>query len=154
MASQVRKTLAFAPWTPFGSGPFTIRFTLANEPDEFPANNVLSMVVIKTGLATSGAVPQGFVLAANYPNPFNSRTAIHLVLPMAGKLEVSIYSSTGQPVWSWQELRAQAGERELLWDGQSDQQASVASGVYFCRVSLTNAEAVSQSATIKMLLLK
>ena len=70
-----------------------------------------------------------------YPNPFNSSVSLRYRVDEPGRVQVAIYSITGQLVrrLSSQE-RAVPGLYSVTWDGLSDGGAHVASGVYFVRV--------------------
>jgi len=67
----------------------TILWALGREGD------IASNVGIET---REGAVPEGFVLGANYPNPFNPATVIPFGLPVAGDVRLTVYNMLGQEV--------------------------------------------------------
>jgi hypothetical protein len=48
----------------------------------------------------------------------------------------------------------EAGEHAVLWDGMSDDRRTVASGVYFYRLTVGDAASVQASTARKMLLLR
>jgi hypothetical protein len=84
-----------------------------------------------TAVAIEQATPSGFVLGANYPNPFNPATTIPLSVPDGAEaVDVAIYNLLGQlvrQVWSGP---LAAGEHRLTWDGRDGQGQPVASGAY------------------------
>jgi len=87
--------------------------------------------------------PTDFAVYQNYPNPFNPSTKIRFDMPEAGQYSVSIYNVAGQKV---KEFNGSAGNEtvELEWDA-----STVASGMYFYKVSMNGF-----TATKKMVLLK
>ena len=156
MAGMTRRIISFALWTPSGASPFTFRFEIKNTPDQYPANNVTSVNArFKTDvMVDEPKLPDHCLSVNNYPNPFNHRTTIHLIVPISGKVNMKIFSSVGQPVWSWQQDWLEAGEHQLTWDGENDRHQPAASGIYFCHVELRATGGVEQTFTGKMVMLK
>ena len=91
-----------------------------------------------TGLAESWS------LGAPYPNPFNSRVRIPLVLPDAASANASltIHNSLGQEVARFGRNQLRSGE--VVWNADRH-----TSGIYFVRL-----EVVGEAQTAKLLLLK
>jgi hypothetical protein len=89
------------------------------------------------------------ITLSNSPNPFNSATTIRFNLPVPGKVNVTIYSITGQKVRVLEDNIMEAGEHRYTWNGYSEQQHAVPSGLYFCRLTAGN-----QSVTHKIILVK
>ena len=70
-----------------------------------------------------------------YPNPFNSSVNLRYHLNEPGRVDVAVYSITGQLVRRLlSEDNAQPGSYSVAWDGLSDGGAQVASGMYLVRV--------------------
>ena len=88
-------------------------------------------------------------LMQNYPNPFNPTTTIDYSLPEASKVRLDIYNVKGQLVRTLLNGDMPAGMHSMLWDGRDNNNAAVASGVYFYRVSSPKA-----TQTKRMLLMK
>ena len=97
----------------------------------------------------AGSLPTSFALEQNYPNPFNPTTEIPLALPVDSYVELSVYNVLGQTVITLVSGEMPAGHHLISWDGTDADGGSVASGVYFYRIS-----ADSFKATKKMMLLK
>ncbi len=76
-------------------------------------------------------VPDEFMVTAPYPNPFNSTTCISIRLPETTKLEVTVFSVTGQRVVKLANGRYQAGSHTLTFDA-----SNLASGLYFIRATV------------------
>jgi hypothetical protein len=92
---------------------------------------------------------QRLALAQNVPNPFNPRTEIRFELPREQLVQLRIYNLEGKLVCTLLSGRQPAGRHSVVWSGENDQGARVASGLYFYRLSTEGGE-----LTRKMLLLK
>jgi hypothetical protein len=94
-------------------------------------------------------IPPDFALRQNYPNPFNPTTTITYSLPEAARVQLDIYNLKGQLVKTLVNGDEPAGMHSVVWDGRDSNNAAVASGVYFYRVSTPQA-----TQTKRMLLMK
>lgn len=94
-------------------------------------------------------IPPEFSLRQNYPNPFNPTTTIAYSLPEAAKVRLDIYNVKGQLVKTLVNAEMPAGMHSVVWNGRDSNNAAVASGVYFYRVSSPKA-----TQTKRMLLMK
>ncbi|HOY45495.1 MAG TPA: glycoside hydrolase family 3 N-terminal domain-containing protein [bacterium] len=77
--------------------------------------------------------PGRFLLAANYPNPFNAATTITCSLPdgnKGGRLSLTISDARGRIVRRLEALPAGA-EHRFTWDGRDESGLPVPSGLYF-----------------------
>jgi len=90
-----------------------------------------------------------FLLGQNYPNPFNPETNISFALEEAGKVEIAIFNAKGQKVRTLVEGNYTAGEHIVNWNGRTDEQEDVPSGVYYYRMNSN-----TQYKHRKMILLK
>ena len=99
--------------------------------------------------AVAEALPAGFALTGNYPNPFNPSTTISFTLPSSGAAALSIYSITGQKIRDLVNGPLSAGAHSVAWDGLDDSGKAVSSGVYLSRLVQGNL-----TATGRMLLAK
>jgi len=102
-----------------------------------------------TGVEEQRNLPQNIALSQNYPNPFNANTVINYALPVSGQVSLDIFNILGQKVNSLFDGYQQAGYQSLIWDGRDASGGSVASGIYFYR--LTTPE---KQITKRMLMLK
>ncbi|HPS40028.1 MAG TPA: FlgD immunoglobulin-like domain containing protein [Candidatus Cloacimonadota bacterium] len=93
--------------------------------------------------------PTDFSLRQNYPNPFNPSTTISFSLHEASKVRLDIYNVKGQLVKTLVNGDEPTGMHSVVWDGRDNNNAAVASGVYFYRVSTPQA-----TQTKRMLLIK
>ena len=94
-------------------------------------------------------IPPEFSLRQNYPNPFNPSTTISFSLHEASKVRLDIYNVKGQLVKTLVNGDEPAGMHSVVWGGKDSNDAAVASGVYFYRVSTPQA-----TQTKRMLLMK
>ena len=88
-------------------------------------------------------------LAQNYPNPFNPSTTIKYSLASDSHSELAIYNLKGQKVRQLYSGNQAKGTFSVVWDGMDNNGRSVASGVYFYRLTLDK-----QQIERRMLLLK
>ncbi|UCB53008.1 MAG: T9SS type A sorting domain-containing protein [Candidatus Zixiibacteriota bacterium] len=73
-----------------------------------------------------------------YPNPFCTSSLIRFSLSGEGctKTTLKIYNILGREVRTLVDEQKCAGDYEILWDGKDDRGMEVASGVYFCRLTV------------------
>ena len=113
-----------------------------------PNNTVVNLIVTGNMATPTGSIPfRGTksvtvlsgghaVQASAYPNPFNPETSIALTLKNSGPVTVRIYSLDGRLVRTLMEGEfAQAGTREVRWNGIDNQGNHVPSAVYFVKAS-------------------
>jgi len=117
-------------------------------------DNGLFVFSVETGNSPrsqdKGAVPApGIVLEQNAPNPFNPETRITFHLEGPAHAELRIFDTRGGLVRTLVSGSLDAGAHSERWDGRDDRGRSVASGVYFYRLS-----ARGERLTRRMLLLK
>ena len=96
-----------------------------------------------------GALPSAPLLAQNAPNPFNPRTKISFVLPVAGEASLAVYDVDGRLVRTLAGGWLEAGERVVTWDGDDDRGGRVASGLYFCRLRVGDRTLVRKMTLLK-----
>lgn len=101
-----------------------------------------------TGDEASGT-PKAFELFQNVPNPFNPSTTIRFDLPDAGPVRLRIYDVKGALVATLLDGYVEEGTGEVVWTGKGSDGRSVASGIYFYRLT-----AGGFTETKKMVLLR
>lgn len=79
-------------------------------------------------------LPKEFALAQNYPNPFNPSTRIEFALPQAADVNLTVYNILGEKVKTLVNEHMNAGIHFVTFDGNDDNNNSVASGIYFYRI--------------------
>lgn len=128
--------VSFALTAPTGSGTlrdYIVRSTGRYQPD----------------YTTDEPLPDKFHLYSNYPNPFNPITTISFDLPVASHVKLEIYNLLGQRIVTLIDGSRVAGQHQVIWNGLDNVGNSVASGVYFYRLTKDN-----YAVTKKMVLLR
>jgi hypothetical protein len=97
----------------------------------------------------SSEVPADFSLGQNYPNPFNPVTKIRYAIARAGDVKLIVYDALGRNVSELVNEKQSPGTYEVLFDALSVKSGTLASGVYFYRLT-----AGDFSQTKKLLLIK
>ena len=95
------------------------------------------------------AIPTGYTLNQNHPNPFNPETVVPFSLPQRGEIHLAIYNTLGQEIRLLTSGIKEAGFHRITWDGKNQNGQTLASGIYFARL-----QAGSNSSVRKMMLLK
>jgi hypothetical protein len=86
-------------------------------------------------LPDPSALPRALDLEQNFPNPFNSETAIHFSVSAPGAIvSLRIYDVAGRLVAKLLDDEKVIGTRVVRWNGQDRNGEDVASGVYFYRL--------------------
>ena len=117
------------PRRDLGSGPPTLELVHARFND--------GRITARVGAPDAGepARPGTFVLHPNHPNPFNTATVIGFDLATQGYTEVDVVDVLGQRVRRLAAAYLAAGPGQVRWDGMSDDDRPVATGVYLVRLS-------------------
>ena len=90
------------------------------------------------------SLPEQFVTAACYPNPFNPQTTIKYTISMPGLVKVTVFNALGQSVREYDIGFKQQGSHDLVFNARD-----LTSGLYFYKV-----ESGKASVTEKMLFMK
>ena len=85
-----------------------------------------------------------------YPNPFNPETTAYLNLAKAGNLKLTVFNIKGEKVRTIVDKEFSAGEHHITWNGKDDNNASVASGIYFIFADADNGDFTSVRKIILM----
>ncbi len=102
-----------------------------------------------TGVDDGVSVAFNTSLGQNHPNPFNPKTEIRFSLAQAGAASLKIYDAQGRLVKVLVDGVVQAGEREVVWNGDDANGRPVASGMYFYKL-----QTEEQNISKRMVLLK
>ena len=90
-----------------------------------------------------------YSLLQNYPNPFNPITRISYILDVEGDYSITIFDLQGKLVKNLISNYGEEGSYSVIWNGTSNDDQKVASGVYICRL-----EKINGTINHKMLMLK
>lgn len=90
------------------------------------------------------SLPEQFVTATCYPNPFNPQTTIRYTVSMPGLVKITVFNALGQKVRDYDFGFTQQGTHEFIFDA-----SDLTSGLYFYKVDSGKA-----SVTEKMLFMK
>lgn len=88
----------------------------------FPQKGILTTSV--------SLIPIKLDLLPNFPNPFNPETKIRFGLPNEERIELSIYSITGEKIVTLLNDQLEKGYHTVVWNGKDENGRSVASGIY------------------------
>ncbi len=94
-------------------------------------------------------LPTKFMLHQNYPNPFNPSTIISYDLPVKANVTIAIYNVLGQRIKVFEQGPQSAGPHSVTWEATDSNGKSVASGMYFYKITAGDFQ-----ASRKMVLLK
>jgi flagellar hook assembly protein FlgD len=83
------------------------------------------------------------------PNPFNPMTTIAFNLPESQRVRVEVYDLTGRRIAVVADGMFNAGENRLTWRGTDNGGRSMASGVYFVRVTGPGVELKQRAMLLK-----
>ena len=86
--------------------------------------------------------PMGFVLGANYPNPFNPATVIPYELAAASQVRLEVFNLLGQRVATLVDGAQAAGAHRAVWNATDAAGKAVSAGVYVYRLTV---DGVSQT---------
>jgi hypothetical protein len=91
-------------------------------------------LVPSTAVVEQHSQVEDFKLENAYPNPFNAATVISLSLQKKSRVRLEVFSITGRLVKTLASEELPSGQYRFSWDGIDENQQSVASGVYICRL--------------------
>ena len=110
------------------------------------------IVLVKHPVAVAelnSALPRGYVLSQNRPNPFNGTTTIPYQLPEAASVALEVWNSLGQRVRLLVDDYQPAGYYTAVWDGKDQSGQDVSSGVYLCRLQAGNFVATTRIVLVR-----
>lgn len=99
--------------------------------------------------AGSSLVPLATELMQNYPNPFKAHTNISWVLGKDEPVRIDIYNQRGQKVATLFDGMGKKGRQSISWDAKDASGKSVASGIYFYRLSASQESKIQKMIVIK-----
>jgi len=105
-------------------------------------------------LVVEPPLPEKYLLAQNFPNPFNPNTWIPYALPEVSYVIIRIYNISGQLVRTLDLGDKPAGvhftkQQAAYWDGRNEAGKAVVSGVYFYNIRAGNFSATRRMVIVK-----
>ena len=79
-------------------------------------------------------IPKDFTLEGNYPNPFNSVTAVKFGIPQTARVKITVFDILGRNVRIIADREFAPGYHSILWDGNDGSYRAVSSGIYLIRM--------------------
>ncbi len=76
-------------------------------------------------------------LGSNYPNPFHAQTSIDYTVVEPGRVRIDVYNLSGKRVSNLVDKEVMPGEYTITWDGTDINGASLQSGIYIYKMSLS-----------------
>jgi len=98
---------------------------------------------------SNGHTARGFKVYPNYPNPFNSSTAICYQLSAVSKVDLSIYNLLGQKVATLISKKQPAGQYKVNWNGTDKFGQNLASGIYVYQVKIEKYQKSNKCVLLK-----
>ncbi len=93
-------------------------------------------------------LPPAFSLGQNYPNPFAGSTAIPFRIDSPARISIMVHDVLGRIVATVFEGRQQPGEHTVRFE------SSLSSGIYFCRLTISDGSGRQRSVTNRMMVVK
>ena len=91
-------------------------------------------VLFETSRIVTPALPLS--LSQNFPNPFNPSTTISYYLPKDSPVTLSVYDVSGRRIADLVGRVEKKGRHSVMWNGKDGEGSSVASGIYFSRLTV------------------
>jgi hypothetical protein len=82
--------------------------------------------------------PIGYYLSQNYPNPFNPSTKIDFRIEEFGFVTLKVYDVLGNEISTLVNEEMSAGDYEVVFNVDTNRDASLPSGVYFYQLKAGN----------------
>ena len=90
----------------------------------------ICMVLMANDESGNTALPSEYRISNNYPNPFNPTTEMEFSLPIESDISFSVYSLTGEEIYSFDRSSVPGGNYKITWNGKNRSGIAVPSGVY------------------------
>jgi hypothetical protein len=109
---------------------------------------------VKLPLNIGEVIPPETVLLQNYPNPFNPETWIPYQIRQPSEVVIRIYNATGRLIRTLNLGQREAGfylsrSSAAYWNGKSDSNESVSSGLYFYQIKAGDFNATRRMVIVK-----
>ena len=125
---------------------FRIAFTVS-DPSKATATDTMNIAIRRSAdvaARISENTPLDFMLAGNYPNPFNPLTVIRYGIPKTALVRLEIYDATGRKVTELVNEKQSAGFYEIQWNA-----IPCPSGIYLCRIQADTWQKTKKLSLVK-----
>ena len=116
----------------------------------FETNNeftISEVVSVNSQDYINSEIVQSYVLATNYPNPFNPSTTISYELVGDSHVNIAIYNIMGQEVLTLVNDFRSTGSYSVVWNGTNSNGTEMPSGVYFMKLD-TKSHSISNKLSL------
>jgi len=137
---------------------YQVKAYLAHSPDSDPSSSVsIKGYLFKetsqeqhenSDIKPEAGEKQRFSLSA-YPNPFNSTTMIQYSIPQASQVTLNIFNLQGEVVKKLVDGYQTANHYQVIWNGENEVGAKVASGIYLYQLQTDNYSQIKRMIFIK-----
>ena len=100
----------------------------------------MEIVGQQVGITSENALPLTTGIDGAYPNPFNSNTIVYFSIADESEVKFAIFDVTGRLVKNYDNKSYTPGRHQLKWDGKNSGGATVASGIYFLKMTVDGAD--------------
>ena len=101
-----------------------------NTTESFSHNTSFTDIGSPVAIDPIAAVPRGFELYDNYPNPFNPETVIRYELASPGFVELNVYDLRGTQIATLQSGVRQAGIQSITWNARNNRGEQMPAGIF------------------------
>ena len=137
-------------WTAPASSPVLLRAKRKADAHTYGSYDLLvTGAAVSVDAALPAVAPPRVALHAATPNPFNPTTTLAFDIPRPGPATLNILRVDGRIVRTLWSAPLNAGTHRLTWNGQDDQGAGVASGVYVARLTTAGGEASQRLVLVR-----
>ncbi|MBI5476110.1 MAG: T9SS type A sorting domain-containing protein [Ignavibacteriales bacterium] len=109
---------------------------LINGISKLIVNNPVGEISISSNKLNN--IPSEFSLGETYPNPFNPSTKFQVGIPKNAEVNITVYDVLGREIKTLITGELQAGISIVEWNGMSNQNSMVPSGIYFIKMTAGN----------------
>jgi hypothetical protein len=109
----------------------------------------IELIRLDPATGINPAMPAHSLTCYSYPNPFNPTTRIHFELPQTSRVNLTVFTASGEYVASLLNRTLPAGSHNVVWEGTNDTGRPVASGAYFYMLTTNSSRASGRMILIK-----
>lgn len=116
------------------------------------SNMVCDEIVSVAEQEVATGMPERFVLAQSYPNPFSlkeSATLVHYELPQTAPVELRVYDLLGHEVRRLVKAKQTRGSYSVRWDGRNERGLLVPAGIYFYELRADDLRQVKKMIVVR-----